>query len=291
MRYICLIILFAFHGRGFSQTPEMIANGFVQSLVKNNFEILNSFMVRQEVIKRKFPDQIKPGNNEVEKQMNEYKLKLKADWNKYITEAKKQKIDLSKLKIIDFAHGVAYKDSPVDKIKILYKIGTDFRILELITLADGSKNYLFAIPTPINLIPHDSNDLAIQLLDLREDYNPEIKQKLESLVDSLLKYVRDENVEAFAEMTRGNDKKRYGYDVWNGKDPAELKSAKLALNSLKEALGDCNKTNFSGGVLIDRNKGGTAYLVALGCGTHSVNFVFEKFKNEFVFLYAYQQGE
>ncbi|MGG9971282.1 hypothetical protein ACQ33O_05750 [Ferruginibacter sp. SUN002] len=188
-----------------AQDEKKLADAFIQSLVKNNYSSLSSYIATADIMNKAFYAG-KADKAKLAKDFTGYTSKLKTNWPKYLANAKSEKIDLSKIKILNVTSEVILKESNMHGLNIMFKHADRFGMIGLIYFPYNKKSYLLDFPNPLSAFTaKDSFRIATDLQYAQDKNDPSIQTTIQEELNTLFGYVKDFNVAAFTPRTVHRD--------------------------------------------------------------------------------------
>lgn len=272
----------------YSQPENKLAAAFVQSIAKNNFKLLDPYLMDLATAKSLYPNEFKkmtPAKQAAAIAGSRNQMMTK--WKKVVENAKQNKIDFNKLTIKQVLSS-PLEFPQMNSLLVTYEYkGVEWDDLLLIVSKKGTANYIVELPTNTAMfaLNEDGNGKNLKNIQLQKDKNdPELKKHLADAVEKIKKT-----------LSLNDDQLLYAHIVYSGEedkdnrwkravDPGkaeDVESARIIKEKLKNSLLKCDKINY-GDVRVEKESEGIWYVINATCGNSKHTFAFLKIKDVFV---------
>lgn len=274
---------------GHAQSEKKLAAAFIQSVAKNNFQLLEPYIIKVTTARSLFGKEfakITPAKQAAT--LKESRTRLMDRWKTAVDKATSNKIDFGKVEIRQVLTGPIEGNNSLNSLLVTYQYnGVEWDDLFFIVNKQGAAKYLIDLPNNTAMFSLNEGRRGKNLKDLqfqKDKNDPGIKQHLKDVVELLKKLSGENDVQQL-----------YSHIVYSGEadkenrwkrtiDPSkeeDVVSAKRMMDKLKNGFSNCDKINY-GDVRIEKESEGVWHVISTTCGTQKHTYAFLKINNIFV---------
>ncbi len=264
------------------ETP--LGETFIRSLKENKFDLLKNYFPTAEFYKT-LPEGSKRTDAEIKDFLTKSNDRLKQSWQKIIDGLKNNKVDLSKVELVEsLIYDPFSSKNEMEAMVVVYKYnGRQWDDLTFIVSQWKGKVILLEIPNPTRAFTFYDESLkesnrARASIELAK---PEFKKTLEGKVKNIIALVKGDSLQGFAEnlVYRGDDESRKWKSQLNFNDASEKQHATDFMQRVRRSITGCDdyKTNE---VRTESESEGLWIVLPLQCGNKTVSFAFLRINNE-----------
>lgn len=288
-KHLLILILISIGIISYSQSEKKLAEAFIQSVAKNNFQLLDPYLVNAASAKTVFGNEfIKMPAAKQAEAIKKYKSQLQKKWNNVINNAKENKIDFNKVQLQQVLPGPIEGSEALNSLLITYQYtGTEWDDLLLIINKKGNSKYIIELPTDTRMFALNEDSRGKNLKDLqieKDKSDPNIKQHLKDAVATLRKLVAandEQQLYSHLVYTGEEDKDNRWKRTVDPSKPEDIQSAKRIIGKLKNGFAKCEAINY-GEVRMEKESEGVWYVINTTCGDQKHTYAFLKINNTFV---------
>lgn len=267
-----------------AQDEKKLAETFIQSLVKNNYSLLTPHIATADIINKAMYAG-KADKSKLTKDFTVYTTKLKTAWPQYIANAKTEKINFSKLKVLNIVNEVINKESNMYGLNIMFKHEDRFGLIGLIYFPYNKKSYLLDLPNPLSAFTSkDSSSIATNLQYNQDKNDPLIEAAIQEELNMLFGYVKDYNISAFTTHTvhRDDDPAKNWKTAGDPSNKYDSLQAGATMSKIYLILEACPNKKFES-FKVEKESEGVWYVYTYQCPDgKKVHFAFLKIKGQFL---------
>ena len=267
-----------------AQEEKKLADAFMQSLVKNNYSLLTPHLASSEIMNKAFYAG-KANKAKLAKDITTYTTKLKTAWPKYITDAKEEKVSLSKVKVVKVTSEVINKEMNMHGLNIMFKHEDRFGMIGLIYFPYNQKSYFLDFPNPLDAFDaKDSFRIATNLQYSQDKNDPFIEAAIQEELNMLFGYVKDFNIAAFTPKTvhRDDDPAKNWKTAGDLTNKYDSLQAGATMGRIYTMLDGCKDKTFHS-FTIEKESEGVWYVYSYKCTDGRVlQFAFLKINGVFL---------
>lgn len=284
--FILLVLLHAILSYG--QTEKKLAEAFIESIAKNNFTLLNEYLLNTKAAKNLFSTEFqKKSVSQQTEMMRLNKISIQRKWSKVVSNAKDHAIDFTKVQVTQILPGPIKGSNDLKSLLVTYKYkDVEWDDLLFIVNKQGASRFIIDIPSNTTMFSLDEEKRGKNLKELqliKDTSDPKIKQHLKDAVELLKKLVAENNTSQLYNhlVYSGEEDKEYRWKrTVDAAKPNDVESAKRIIKKLKAGLITCNKINY-GDVRMEKESEGVWYVINTACGDQNHTYAFLKINNEF----------
>jgi hypothetical protein len=274
---------------GYGQPEKKLAAAFIQSVAKNNFSLLEPYLLNAAAAKTLYGNEFNkmPPAKQTEA-ITKMRAQLKNKWTVVVNNAKTSAIDFSKLQLNQVVTAPVEGNKLINALVASYLYnGKEWDDIFLIVNAKGPSLYISEIPSQTSVFTMNESRQGKNLRDMqtqKDKDDPDVKRNLSDAVLALQKLTEKKDTQqilrkmVYTGEQDVNGRWKRTIDPSNTDDVA---SGKRILGKLTERLSKCNNASF-GEVRIEKESEGVWYVIKTTCGERSSAFAFLKINNEFV---------
>ncbi len=288
-KFLMILILIIGCLFSYGQPEKKLAEAFIQSVAKNNFQLLNPYIFNASAAKNIFGkefNQMTPAKKIEAIKKN--KSTLESKWLTVVSNAKSNKIDFSKLQIKQVLSGPIKGADLLHSLLVTYQYnGVEWDDLFFIVNKQGVSKFIIDLPSNTDMFTLDEGRREGNLKDfqlIKDKSDPQIKQKLKSAVDELKKLAMlNDTIKLFGHLvyTGEDDNTNRWKRILDPSKPEDVESAKKMMTKLMSGLTQCDKINYQD-VRIEKESEGIWYVITATCGNKKNNYAFLKINNSFL---------
>jgi hypothetical protein len=262
-----------------SPQSQKLEHAFLLSIQKNDFEVLRRFLPDKEFY-QSLGDKMPPrSDEEINKFIAESNDRVKEAWQNTLFNVLQKKIDLRKVKINEVIYYDPFpKDASSEAMIVNYEYdGRDWDDIQFIVGRYKGKTYLLGIPNPTRAFSMADPELRAtnEARAWREIKNPAFKKNLENLTATLIKAVRENDLNTFGWQLiyRGDDESRKWRSALNLNDSTEKKQASDFMQRISASLASCT-SYLAGDIHTEREAEGLWIVLPLKCEGKVISFAY-----------------
>ncbi len=284
-----LLVSFISIGVGFSQPEKKLANAFVQSVDKNNFQLLKPYLVTVNVAKTYFGLEFtKMSISKQKERIVKLNNELQKKWTKVVANAKQKKIDFNRLQLKQVLQTIIEENIFLNFLLVTYNYNNyEWDDLTLIVNKAGTAKYLIDIPsnTSIFLLDESKRGKNIQNLQQERDKkDPKIKEQLIAAVQNIKDLIatnKFSQIYSYIAYTGREDMQNRWKRTVDPAKPGDTDEADRFIEKLKATFTICDKPVY-GKFRIEKESEGVWYVITTICGTKKIEMAFLKINDAFV---------
>ena len=268
----------------YGQPGKKLAEAFIQSVAKHDFQILNPYMSSTTTGKNIWGKEfISMSPQKQAERILQNRMEIFNDWMEVVNTAKKNKIDFGKVKVKEVLFAPAYDLRNFMLVAYDYN-GVVWDDLTFHVNKQGASKYLIAIVGYKKIFAlneterektlkhfkslNDINDSQ----DLNIKNNSKIKQQLIAAVVILKKLVTaNDKQQLYTRLayTGEDDNTNRWKRIVDPSKPEDVESSKKMITKLMNSLTQCDKMSY-GDVRIEKESEGTWYVITANCGNKKI---------------------
>lgn len=273
----------------YAQPEKKLAEAFVHSVAKNNFQLLDPYLLNAVSAKTLFGAEF--GKMTPAKQaeaITKSKSQLQNKFTTAVSNAKENKIDFNKVQVQQVLLGPIEGSESLNSMLITYQYnGVEWDDLFLIVNKTGGTKYIIDLPSDTRMFALNEDRRGKNLTDLQQQKDksdPNIKQYLKAAVELLKKLV-----------AANDEQQLYNHLVYSGEEdkdnrwkrtvdtsrPEDVQSVKRIMEKLKNSFAKCDAINY-GELKMEKESEGVWYVINTTCGDQKHTYAFLKINNAFV---------
>ena len=287
-----LLIIFTNLSNVFSQPEKKFAAAFVQSVAKNNFQLLKPYLLTSGIAQKYFGKEFTkmPTSKQIER-IKKINTDLQKKWTKVVANAKANKIDFSRLLIKQFLYmppEEISEERSFDFLLITYEYeNMEWDDLIFIVNKNGTSKYILELPLNTNMFALNKERRGKNINDIQlamDKNDPKIKEYLKDAIENLKKFAEQEDATQlynYMAYTGEKDKDNRWKRIADASKPEDVESTKMLRTKLKSELANCPAITYEN-VRIEKESEGVWYVITAICGTKKTEYAFLKINNAFV---------
>jgi hypothetical protein len=273
----------------YGQPDKKLASAFIQSVAKNNFALLEPYLLNATAAKSLYGNEFnKMTPAKQTEAITKMRAQLKSKWTVIVNNAKASAIDFSKLQLNQVVTSPVEGNKMVNALLATYFYnGSEWDDIFLIVNEKGEPRYITEIPSHTALFTLNESRRGKNLKEIqtqRDKNDPDVKKNLSDAVLALQKLAEKKDTQqilrkmVYTGEQDINGRWKRAIDPSNADDVA---SGKRIFEKLTVRLSECHNPSF-GDVRMEKESEGVWYVIKTTCGERSSAFAFLKIDNEFV---------
>lgn len=269
-----------------SHRPGSLPETFLESLDKENFDLLAPFLPTPDYYKSLGKDIAERTDEEILQFLSNSKTKLKDAWQDILNRIKEKKINLKAIRITETLEYLFSENKHYYSTVVVYEYNN--RRWDDMVFMTGKQNehtYLLAIPNATQFLSMANTSLrnSEEARLFREMNQPGFSKKIQDRVKEIIDFAKQNNVQAFTEslVYRGEDETRRWKTALSLQDTEESRQAEKWMNRIRNSFELCSEYSFAA-IRTDREEEGTWMVQPVHCGERTIYFAFLKIGDRYL---------
>jgi hypothetical protein len=251
---------------------------FIQSLQKQDFDLLLPYMPTPEFYKSLHENVQKRSEEEILNYITENKEKIKSAWSAIAARVREKKVNLPGISVKETLFNQFSKSEKLKVMVVVYEYEKNTWDDMIFVIGDAQdKLVLLGIPNQTSFLSMEDKSLTssqtVKLINELE--KPAFQKSLRNRVKQLVDFARDNKTKEFTEcmVYRGEDESRKWKSAMTTADPDENGRVALLMKIIQTEMQDCQDYSYNK-TTTDQESEGTWIVQPVICGESTVYFAF-----------------
>jgi hypothetical protein len=269
-----------------SHRPGSLPETFLESLDKENFDLLAPFLPTPDYYKSLGKDIKERTDEEILQFLSHNKAKLKDAWQDILNRTKERKLRLQSIRITETLEYLFGENEPYYSTVVVYEYNNrQWDDMVFLTGKHNGHTYLLAIPNATQFLSMENSSLrnSEEARMFREMNQPGFSKNIQNRVKEIIEFAKQNNVQAFTEslVYRGEDETRRWKTSLTMQDTEESRQVHTWMSRIRNSFELCSEYSFA--VLrTDREEEGTWLVQPVQCGERTIYFALLKIGDRYL---------
>ncbi len=261
-----------------------LPNNFLESLSKENFDLLKSYLPTVEFYKSLGTSMRERSDSDIVKFLDRSNERLKENWEKIRNRLQSANVDPDEIDVKETIVYSPFKEKRNQMMVVVYEYKNKTADDMLFSVSEwNGKTFLLEIPNSESFLSmedtalRNSSEAKLSI----EMNKPEFKKSVQDKVEKLISYAKENKVKEFTEniVYRGEDESRRWRSAMNMNDTAEAERVTDFMKEVNFYIQNCPDRTFNE-IRTESESEGTWIVMPVGCSTSIVYFAFLRVNGE-----------